>query len=152
MTAFLIANMAPVMFATLVLFLLSGFPVAFSLAANGLLFGLIGIEAGLLKPELLHFAEGWSICLISASAGYPATSRSGDVISGLAAVEGARVYHCGTRQNSAGQFETNVGRVLAVVAQGVTRQEARDKAYAESQKVTFDGMQRRSDIGQMHFE
>ncbi len=54
MTEFLIANMAPVMFATLVLFLLSGFPVAFSLAANGLLFGLIGIEFGLLKPELLQ--------------------------------------------------------------------------------------------------
>ncbi len=54
MMEFLIANMAPVMFAMLVLFLLSGFPVAFSLAANGLLFGLIGIEAGLLKPELLQ--------------------------------------------------------------------------------------------------
>ncbi|MFM7484695.1 MAG: TRAP transporter large permease subunit, partial [Burkholderiaceae bacterium] len=54
MTEFLIANMAPVMFITLVVFLLSGFPVAFSLAANGLLFGLIGIELGLLKPELLQ--------------------------------------------------------------------------------------------------
>jgi hypothetical protein len=46
--------MAPIMFAALVVFLLSGFPVAFSLAANGLLFGLIGIEVGLLKPELLQ--------------------------------------------------------------------------------------------------
>ncbi len=54
MTEFLIANMAPIMFAALVVFLLSGFPVAFSLAANGLLFGLIGIEVGLLKPELLQ--------------------------------------------------------------------------------------------------
>ena len=54
MIEFLIANMAPIMFATLVVFLLSGFPVAFSLAANGLLFGLIGIEVGLLKPELLQ--------------------------------------------------------------------------------------------------
>ncbi len=54
MIEFLIANMAPIMFATLVLFLLSGFPVAFSLAANGLLFGLVGIEIGLLKPELLQ--------------------------------------------------------------------------------------------------
>ena len=54
MAEFLVANMAPVMFATLVVFLLSGFPVAFSLAANGLLFGLIGIEVGLLKPELLQ--------------------------------------------------------------------------------------------------
>jgi TRAP-type mannitol/chloroaromatic compound transport system permease large subunit len=54
MTEFLIANMAPVMFGALVVFLLSGFPVAFSLAANGLFFGLMGIELGLLKPELLQ--------------------------------------------------------------------------------------------------
>ncbi len=54
MTAFLIANMAPIMFATLVLFLLSGFPVAFALAANGLFFAFLGIEFGLLKPELLQ--------------------------------------------------------------------------------------------------
>ncbi len=54
MTEFLISNMAPVMFFTLVVFLLSGFPVAFSLAANGLFFGLIGIQVGLLKPELLQ--------------------------------------------------------------------------------------------------
>ena len=54
MTAFIIANMAPIMFATLVLFLLSGFPVAFALAANGLFFGFLGIEFGLLKPELLQ--------------------------------------------------------------------------------------------------
>ncbi len=107
---------------------------------------------GTLKPELLHFAEGWSICVISASAGYPASSRNGDVISGLEDVQGARVYHCGTRKNAAGDFETNGGRVLAIVAQAVTRSAARDKAYAECAKVSFDGLQRRSDIGQMHFE
>ncbi|WEF31272.1 TRAP transporter large permease [Pseudoduganella chitinolytica] len=54
MEAFIIANMAPIMFGALVIFLLSGFPVAFALAANGLLFGLVGIELGLLKPELLQ--------------------------------------------------------------------------------------------------
>lgn len=107
---------------------------------------------GTLKPDLIRFAPGWSICLISASAGYPASSRNGDVISGLDAVSGARVYHCGTKRNASGQFETNGGRVLAIVAQGVTRVEARDKAYAESKKVTFDGLQRRSDIGTKNFE
>lgn len=107
---------------------------------------------GNLQPKLISFEPGWSICLISASAGYPASSHSGDVISGLAAVEDARVYHCGTKRNAAGQFETNGGRVLAVVAQGATRVGAREKAYAESAKITFDGLQRRSDIGKMHFE
>ncbi|TMS59712.1 TRAP transporter large permease subunit [Imbroritus primus] len=54
MTEFLIANMAPIMFVSLVLFLLSGFPIAFALAANGLLFGFLGIELGLLQPALLQ--------------------------------------------------------------------------------------------------
>jgi TRAP-type mannitol/chloroaromatic compound transport system permease large subunit len=54
MEQFIIANIAPIMFGALVIFLLSGFPVAFSLAANGLFFGLVGIELGLLKPELLQ--------------------------------------------------------------------------------------------------
>src|SRR5471030_3092572 len=54
MTAFLIHNMAPIMFGALVIFLLIGYPVAFSLAANGIFFGLVGIELGLLKPELLQ--------------------------------------------------------------------------------------------------
>jgi phosphoribosylamine--glycine ligase len=108
--------------------------------------------SGQLQPELIDFADGWSICLISASAGYPASSRSGDVISGLEQVEGARVYHCGTRKNADGQFETNGGRVLAVVATGATRAQAREKAYTESSKIHFDGLQRRTDIGQMHFD
>jgi TRAP-type mannitol/chloroaromatic compound transport system permease large subunit len=46
--------MAPIMFAALVVFLLLGYPVAFSLAANGLLFGLIGIELGLFRPDFLQ--------------------------------------------------------------------------------------------------
>jgi tripartite ATP-independent transporter DctM subunit len=54
MTAFIIENMAPIMFAALVLFLLLGYPVAFALAANGLFFGLVGIELGLFRPDFLQ--------------------------------------------------------------------------------------------------
>ena len=54
MVEFVTTNMAPLMFGALVLFLLMGFPVAFALAANGLVFGLIGIELGLLTPALLQ--------------------------------------------------------------------------------------------------
>ena len=52
--AVLIANMAPLMFAMLIILLMIGYPVAFSLAANGLLFGVIAIDLGLLGPELLQ--------------------------------------------------------------------------------------------------
>ncbi|CAB3726276.1 TRAP transporter large permease [Achromobacter piechaudii] len=51
---FLIANLAPIMFATLIIFLLLGFPVAFALAANGILFGLVGMELGLLNSSLFQ--------------------------------------------------------------------------------------------------
>ena len=51
---FLVNNMAPIMFATLIVLLLSGFPVAFALMANGILFGLIGMELGLLSPALFQ--------------------------------------------------------------------------------------------------
>ena len=54
MTELLIANMAPLMFAALVIFLLLGYPVAFSLAANGLFFGIVAIHLGLLQPQLLQ--------------------------------------------------------------------------------------------------
>ncbi|MFN3566863.1 MAG: TRAP transporter large permease subunit, partial [Burkholderiaceae bacterium] len=54
MTAFIAANIAPIMFAGLVFFLLLGFPVAFSLAACGLFFGFVGIELGLLPATLFQ--------------------------------------------------------------------------------------------------
>ena len=54
MTAWLIANMAPLMFGGLIVTLLIGFPVAFSLGAVGILFGLIGIKLGLLDTSLLQ--------------------------------------------------------------------------------------------------
>jgi len=54
MTAWLIANMAPIMFAALVVFLMLGFPVAFALAANGIVFGWIGIELGLFHPSFFQ--------------------------------------------------------------------------------------------------
>jgi TRAP-type mannitol/chloroaromatic compound transport system permease large subunit len=54
MIEFLTANFVPILFLGLLLFLLSGFPVAFSLAATGLLFGLLGMEIGLFQPTLFQ--------------------------------------------------------------------------------------------------
>jgi len=54
MTEFIIANMAPIIFGSLVVFLLLGFPVAFSLGANGIIFGWLGIELGLFHPAFFQ--------------------------------------------------------------------------------------------------
>ena len=54
MAELFIQYMAPIMFASLVVFLLVGYPAAFSLAANGLIFALVGIELGLFRPDFLQ--------------------------------------------------------------------------------------------------
>ena len=54
MVHFLIDNMAPIMFGALVVFLLLGYPAAFSLGAVGLIFALIGIDFGLFAPDFLQ--------------------------------------------------------------------------------------------------
>ncbi len=100
---------------------------------------------GEFAPGLISFNEGWSICCILASAGYPASSHSGDLITGLDDCA-ARVFHCGTKLTPEG-WVTAGGRVLAIVAQGDTLDAARTAAHAEAAKVDFAGSQRRSDIG-----
>ena len=106
---------------------------------------------GELIDSLIDFDEGWSICLVLASAGYPNSSRNEDLINGLDLIQDARVYHAGTKKNSEGHYVTNGGRVLAVVGRGDTRESAVEYSYKEAEKINFDGNQRRSDIGRMHF-
>jgi len=53
-SAFLVQNMAPLMFASLIVVMLIGYPVAFALAATGVFFGLLGVELGLLSPALFQ--------------------------------------------------------------------------------------------------
>jgi len=107
---------------------------------------------GELRPDLISFDDGWSVCVILASAGYPESSRSGDVIHGLEKTGDFRVYHAGTRRNADGHWETHGGRVLAVVSGGSSRQEAVTKAHAAADAIHFNGMQRRRDIGILHFD
>jgi phosphoribosylamine--glycine ligase len=105
---------------------------------------------GNLLPDLIQLHEGWSVCVVLASAGYPESSRSDDVISGLSEVSDARVYHAGTKRVG-DNWVTNGGRVLSVVATGDNRGEAVEKAHREAAQVTFAGSQRRKDIGILHF-
>ena len=83
-----------------------------------------------------------------ASAGYPASSRKGDVIGGLAAadaLEDVTVYHAGTARQD-GEVVTAGGRVLAVSALGDGFAAARARAYEAVAKIHFDGQQTRPDI------
>jgi phosphoribosylamine--glycine ligase len=57
------------------------------------------------------------------------------------------VFHSGTGFGDEGQFITTGGRVLCIVSRGKNLEEAREKAYSEMEKVQFNGIYYRSDIG-----
>jgi len=104
---------------------------------------------GKLEKELISFSDDWSVCVILASHGYPESSRSEDTISGIETSAQA-VYHSGTKRVG-DEWQTNGGRVLACVAQGPDRLSAVNAAHAAAEKITFPGLQRRTDIGILHF-
>ncbi|HEY6761666.1 MAG TPA: phosphoribosylamine--glycine ligase [Baekduia sp.] len=103
---------------------------------------------GLASAPPMEFDDGWAVTVVLASGGYPLSSSSGDVITGLedAARAGAEVLHAGTARNEAGDVVTAGGRVLNVTALGADPAAARDRAYAAANLIHFDGRQRRSDI------
>jgi phosphoribosylamine--glycine ligase len=86
-----------------------------------------------------------SVCVVMAAAGYPGTVRTGDPITGIESC-GADVFQAGTRMGPNG-LETAGGRVLGVTASGKDLRGAIANAYAAVEKIHFDGMQFRRDIG-----
>ena len=103
-------------------------------------------EPGGLAGATAEFSEDWAVTLVLASAGYPESSSKGDVIRGLAAAaELAEVTHAGTAERD-GEVVTAGGRVLNVTGLGPTPAAARDRAYDAARRISFDGMQIRSDI------
>jgi phosphoribosylamine--glycine ligase len=85
--------------------------------------------------------------VVAASSGYPRTFERGKVISGLDATDDdALVFHAGTTRRPDGTLVTSGGRVLTVVALGATMRDARDRAYANIERIHFDGMRYRTDI------
>lgn len=103
---------------------------------------------GTLSSDMVHWKEASACCVIMASAGYPASSHKGDVISGLDAVDPAEalVFHSGTAKEG-GDYVTHGGRVLGVTAVAPDLKGAIDKAYANVDRIRFDGQQVRRDIG-----
>jgi phosphoribosylamine--glycine ligase len=104
------------------------------------------VPGGLASLEL-EWADEMAVAVVLASAGYPATSRSGDVITGLDRVpSGVHVLHAGTALNAEGQVVTAGGRVLSVTGLGPDAASAREAAYAAADMIEFDGKQMRRDI------
>lgn len=101
---------------------------------------------GTLDQVEIEWSDEAAVCVVLASPGYPASYPKGLVISGLDQVQDAAVFHAGTARNADGEWATNGGRVLGVVGLGRDIAEARSKAYAEAERITFEGKHFRSDI------
>ncbi len=97
----------------------------------------------------IKWRQGSSACVVLASEGYPGKPRSGDVINGLGAVtnENVTVFHAGTASGPDGAYLTSGGRVLGVTATGNDLDSALTLAYSVVDKINWQGMQYRKDIG-----
>ena len=106
-------------------------------------------------PASLRWRAEPSVCVAMASHGYPGTVRSGDEITGLDAEgglpDGVNVFHAGTTRRD-GRLVTSGGRVLGVQALGADIRAAIARAYAGVERIHFDGMQFRRDIGRKAVE
>lgn len=98
-------------------------------------------------PEPDGFAVGVSL----ASGGYPGDYKTGFPIHGLQEAEDLDdviIFHAGTKRADDGQIATSGGRVLSVVGLGGNLREAHDRAYAAVERISFEGVQLRTDIAQ----
>jgi phosphoribosylamine--glycine ligase len=111
------------------------------------LFLAASVPGGLSGKEV-DFADEFAVTVVLASAGYPASSSKGDVITGLdEAAASAEVVHAGTATQD-GQIVTAGGRVLNLTGLGPDAATARDRAYHAADAVNFDGKQMRRDIAE----
>ena len=107
---------------------------------------LMAAARGSLNVDRLEWSPEPATCVVMASGGYPGAFQTGEKITGIESVEGAEVFHAGTRQDG-GDLVTAGGRVLGVTASGADLQRSMDAAYDAVGKIHFAGMHYRKDIG-----
>lgn len=94
----------------------------------------------------VEWENGACVCVVLASGGYPTAYQKGKEIEIGALEEDITLCHAGTKRKD-GKLVTDGGRVLGVCAKGATLDEARQKAYGGVEKISFESMHYRKDIG-----
>jgi phosphoribosylamine--glycine ligase len=109
---------------------------------------MLAVANGTLDRIDVQWSGDASVTVMLASGGYPGPYETGKPISGLDQVDAdIVVFHAGTKRDAGGRIVTNGGRVLAVTATALTMAAAREKVYRNIERIRFDGMHYRSDIG-----
>jgi phosphoribosylamine---glycine ligase len=118
-----------------------------------LLMAATDAQSGGVRDIELQWDRRSALGVVMASAGYPASPRLGDAITGIPdGSEDMHVFHAATTKNAAGELVTSGGRVLTVTALGDPLRVAQQRAYAALESIEFDGMQWRRDIGHRAFK
>ena len=105
------------------------------------------IDERLGEIDIVWDEDNAAVCVVMASGGYPGSYEKGKLITGLGDVDSdVMVFHAGTAKKD-GSYYTNGGRVLGITAKGANIEAARQKAYANVEKIHFDGAMYRKDIG-----
>jgi phosphoribosylamine--glycine ligase len=107
---------------------------------------LIAAGKNELHTKTIEFVDESACTVMLVSGGYPESYEKGKVIYGLDKVEGSIVFHAGTT-NKNNEVVTNGGRVLAMTSFGADFKEALKKSYQNIEKICFDKMNFRKDIG-----
>ena len=125
--------------------------VVLPLLDSDLLTVMTACTGGTLEDTEVRFRDGAAACVILASGGYPVRYEKGKEITGLTegqlpGAEDVTVYHAGTAVQD-GRLVTAGGRVLGVTAVAGSLPAALERAYQAADRIRFDKMHRRSDIG-----
>ncbi|HEX4136761.1 MAG TPA: phosphoribosylamine--glycine ligase [Bryobacteraceae bacterium] len=107
---------------------------------------LMAAAKGSLGVDQLEWSPEPATCVVLASGGYPGTFLTGEKITGIENVDGAVVFHAGTKRDG-NDLVTAGGRVLGVTASGADLASSMRAAYAAVEKIHFAGMHYRKDIG-----
>ena len=105
-----------------------------------------GIADGTFGEKDFYVDQYFAATVMLVSGGYPEAYQKGKVISGLDNVENGMVFHAGTKDDG-DQIVTNGGRVLALTSFGRDIEDATSKAFANAEKIEFEGKNYRKDIG-----
>ncbi|MHB8761605.1 MAG: phosphoribosylamine--glycine ligase [Coriobacteriia bacterium] len=124
--------------------------VLIPLLKTDLLDVMLATANGTLADISLEWRDEVAVSVVLASGGYPTSYDTGTSITGIEdaeAMEGVTVYHAGTAFDGNGQLLTAGGRVLNVTGVAPTFAEARERVYRAIERLSFDNMHYRTDIG-----
>lgn len=107
---------------------------------------LIAVAQVQLKGQTLQISDQFAVTTMVVAGGYPEEYRKGDVITNLAQVEEALIFHAGTKEED-GQIKTQGGRVMAFTGTSNTLENAIQKSQKAALTVKFEGKNFRRDIG-----